>query len=109
MVSLEKYFDVLDDRPYKFTAKQVGYKAAPEGSQMRCASCLHFFRRAIDDFAVCEIFRDEETDSDGVKPHWRCAFWTVDGQVHPLLEKQQDSSDEEKEDDEEEQESLRDA
>lgn len=108
MVSLEKYFDVLDDRPYKFTAKQVGYKEAPEGSQMRCASCLHFFRRAIDDFSVCEIFRDEETDADGVKPHWRCGFWTVDGQVHPLLETVEPSHDAE-DDEDERTESLRDA
>ena len=109
MVTLEKYFDVLDDRPYKFTAKQVGYMPAPEGSQMRCASCLHFFRRAIDDFAVCEIFRSDESDEKGVQPHWRCGFWTVDGDVHPLLEKQQDSSDEEEDDEDEQEESLRNA
>jgi hypothetical protein len=101
MVSLDEYLDLLDDRPRKFTAKEVGYQAAPEGSVLRCATCLHFFHRAIDNFSVCEIFRSEETDRNGVKPHWRCGFWTLDGSVHPLLEKEEEEI--------EEQESLRDA
>jgi hypothetical protein len=86
VVSLTQYFEIIDDRPKKFTAKQVGYKPAPEGSAMRCAACIHFFVRAIDHFSVCEIFRSEETDANGVKPHWRCAFYTLDGDVHPLIE-----------------------
>ena len=86
MVTLEDYREILDDRPVKFTAEEVGYQPAPEGSAMRCASCLHFYRRAIDGFSVCEIFRDEQTDRDGVLPDWRCRFWTVDSEVHPLLE-----------------------
>jgi hypothetical protein len=86
MVTLEDYQAVLDDRPFKFTAKQVGYNKAPEGSGMTCSGCLHYYRRAIDGFSVCEIFRSDETDQEGVRPDWRCGFWTLDAQVHPLLE-----------------------
>ena len=86
MVTLSRYLKVIDDRPYKLNAEQVGYGPAPEGSVLRCNSCVHYFRRAIDGFAVCEIFRDKETDENGVRPDFRCAFWTVDSDVHPLLE-----------------------
>lgn len=86
MVDLQQYLQVIEDRPYKLTAEQVQYGPAPEGSVFRCAGCLHYFRRAIDGFAVCEVFRDKETDENGVRPDFRCAFWSVDGDVHPLLE-----------------------
>ena len=85
MITLKRYFEILDNRPYKFDADAVGYQAAPAGSVIRCAGCLHYFRRAIDGFAVCEIFRSEETDRDGVRPDYRCRFQTVDGDVFPLL------------------------
>ncbi len=78
------YQNILDDRPEKFDEEQVGYGPAPEGSAMRCAACLHYFRRAIDGFAVCEIFRSEKADAEGVLPDWRCVFYTINGTVHPL-------------------------
>lgn len=87
-IGLAEMLELYDERPKKFSAEQVGYEVAPEGSAMRCASCLHYYRRATDGFAVCEIFRSEETDEDGVKPDWRCKFWSSDpGQV-PLLEEE---------------------
>jgi hypothetical protein len=86
MVTLDEYREIVADRPEKFSAEEVGYEEAPEGSALRCAACLHYFRRAIDGFTTCEIFRSEETDTEGVKPDWRCRFYTVDGQVFPLLE-----------------------
>lgn len=81
----DDYLKLLDDRPVKFDAQQVGYEAAPEGSQMRCAACRHYYHRAIDGFAVCEVFRSDETDQEGVKPDWRCMFWNVDGSL-PLYD-----------------------
>ena len=84
--TLQQVADILDDRPKKLDAEQVGYEAAPEGSEFRCASCLRYYRRAVDNFATCEIFRDEETDENGVNPAYRCRFWTSDGDQHPLLE-----------------------
>jgi hypothetical protein len=86
MVSLKQYLDIIEERPYKFNAEQVEYGPAPEGSVMRCNSCIHYFRRSIDGFATCEIFRDAEVDANGVRPDFRCAFWTVDAAVHPLIE-----------------------
>jgi hypothetical protein len=86
LVSLENVRDILHDRPEKFTAEEVGYRAAPAGSAMRCGSCHHMFRRATDSFAVCEIFRDEETDALGIDPAFRCMFWSADGTVRPLAE-----------------------
>lgn len=84
MVDLDTYLEVIADRPKKLNAQQVGYERAPNGSAFRCSGCLHYFRRAIDNFAVCEIFRDDETDRNGVQPDWRCRFWTVDLDVYPL-------------------------
>jgi hypothetical protein len=86
MADLAEYLEIIQDRPEKFDAEDVEYGPAPEGSAMRCASCQHLFTRRIDGFNVCEIFRDDESDSKGVFPDWRCRFWTVDGQVFPLLE-----------------------
>lgn len=86
MVTIEKVEDVLEDRPYKLSAKDVGYQAAPEGSAMRCGSCHHMYRRTTDGFSVCEIFRDIETDANGIDPAFRCLFWSADGTVRPLTE-----------------------
>lgn len=89
MVSLEQYDQLVADRPIKYSPEEVGYQAAPEGSAIRCAGCFHFYQRATDHFGVCEIMRSEETDTEGVRPDWRCQFQTVDGEVHPLLEEDQ--------------------
>lgn len=86
MVSLEQVEDLIAERPRKFSAEDVRYEKAPEGSAIRCASCLKYFKRAVDNFGTCEIFRDEEADRDGVLPDWRCAFWSADGNVYPLVE-----------------------
>jgi hypothetical protein len=92
MVNLDKYLEIISDRPYKLNAEEVKYEKAPEGSVLRCASCLHYFRRAIDGFAVCEIFRNEETDTNGVKPDWRCVFWNIDADVYPLYDAEEKES-----------------
>ena len=88
MITRQDVKKIIEDRPWKFSAEDVGYTAAPEGSVMRCASCLRYFRRAIDGHATCEIFRSEEVDEHGVDPAYRCSFFTVDGDIFPLLEEE---------------------
>jgi hypothetical protein len=90
MKPIDRYIEIVSDRPVKMDAKEAKYTQAAEGSFLRCAACLHYFRRAIDGFAVCEIFRDEESDREGVLPDWRCQFWTCDGDVFPLLERDEE-------------------
>jgi hypothetical protein len=84
MVSLNDYRKLLEERPRKFTAEEVEYNKDAEGKNEICFKCLHYFRRTIDDFGVCEIFRSEETDVDGVKPDATCRFFTHDGKLFPL-------------------------
>lgn len=86
MVTMKRYLEVMSDRPEKLSADDVEYGPAPEGSAMRCSACLHYFRRAIDGFTTCELFRNRETDANGVRPDFRCGFYTLDGQVFPLQE-----------------------
>lgn len=86
LASWKKVADTLDDRPKKLSAEEVGYQPAPEGSAMRCGACHHFYRRATDSFSVCELFRSEETDKDGVDPSYRCHFYSTDGMVYPFTE-----------------------
>ncbi len=88
MKTLSEYLELLNDRPVKFTESDVNYLPAPEGSELRCAGCRHYFRRAIDGFTTCEIFRSERTDREGVLPDWRCSFFNVDGSVFHLLDKE---------------------
>ncbi len=88
MKTLSEYLELLNDRPKKWSESEVNYLPAPEGSAMRCTACLHYFRRAIDGFSTCEIMRSERTDREGVFPDWRCSFWTVTGDVFPLLDKE---------------------
>jgi hypothetical protein len=91
MVTVEEVEAVLADRPYKLSAKDVGYQVAPEGSAMRCAACHHLYRRATDGFGVCELFRDDATDAEGIDPGFRCYFWSADGTVRPLIEEEQET------------------
>jgi hypothetical protein len=86
VVDKRAYDELVEDRPRKFTPEEVGYGKAPEGSAIRCASCIHFFRRTIDGLSTCEIMRSTLTDAEGVMPDWRCAFQTTDGDVFPLLD-----------------------
>ena len=87
-VSKEAYEQLISDRPEKFGREEVNYREAPVGSSIACHACVHYFRRAVDGFSTCEIFRDEETDKTGVLPDWRCDFQTADGMVFPLLEEE---------------------
>ena len=92
---IDRYLEIISDRPVKMDAKEVDYTLAPEGSVLRCNNCVHFFRRSIDGFSVCEIFRSEESDREGVNPAGRCKFFTSDTQVFPLLPEEESQPDEE--------------
>ncbi len=83
MITREQIENVLSDRPFKFKAEQVHYRPAPNGSVLRCGSCVNLYRRAIDNFSVCQIMRSEETDADGVQPNFTCDWWSIDNEVYP--------------------------
>lgn len=83
LASLDQYHELMLDRPHKLTDEEVGYGPA-EGSEI-CARCLHFYYRAVDGLSTCEIFRSDETDEEGVRPTWKCSFFTTDGEEFPLL------------------------
>jgi hypothetical protein len=84
VVSLQKYRELIEERPRKFDAEEVNYTKDAEGKKQICFHCIHFFRRAIDDYGVCEIFRSEETDEEGVKPDAVCDLFTKNGESFPL-------------------------
>lgn len=84
--TLEEMLELYEERPRKLSTEQVGYEAAPEGSALRCSACRRFYLRAIDNFGTCEILRSDVTDEEGVRPDFRCRFWTCDGTVYPLYE-----------------------
>lgn len=83
-VTREEIDALMQERVRKLTPEEVNYQPAPEGSAMRCASCFHMYLRAIDAHSICELIRSEEIDNEGIKPNWRCLFWTVDSDVTPL-------------------------
>jgi hypothetical protein len=74
----------MKDRPEKMSAEDVDYRES-EGKE-RCGRCLHFYERRVDSHGVCEIFRSEEADEDGVNPIYVCDFYTPDGEKFPLHE-----------------------
>lgn len=91
MVILKEYFSIMLDRPKKLSEEDVGYGPAPEGSEMTCVNCLNYYRRSRDGHPVCQIFRSDKTDEEGVLPDWRCQFYTITGDVFPLLEEDEEA------------------
>ena len=85
------YNAIMDDRPIKFTAKQVQYKPDAGDDTMRCGNCWHMAifpapaRKKLQ-HGACEIMRSEDTES--VEPAGRCTWWTEDGVMFPLRESQ---------------------
>lgn len=80
---LEDYTKLLADRPSKFSDEEVDYRES-EGRE-KCGKCLHFYTRQIDSLHTCEIFRNDEVDTDGIDPEYVCDFFTRDGEIFPLL------------------------
>lgn len=76
------YKRLMEDRPLKWDTSDVNYR--PSEGKERCSRCLHFYLRNIDHFGVCEIFRSETTDQEGVQPGYTCDFFTRDGERFPL-------------------------
>jgi hypothetical protein len=82
IATLKDYQQLMEDRPEKFTAEEVNYRAAD--SDHRCDTCMHFYTRYLDRHHTCEIFRPD--DDASVRPEYTCSFQTPDGDQFPLLE-----------------------
>lgn len=89
MPNLDDYNKLVENRPYKWSAEDVNYREA-EGRH-RCARCLHFYERRIDHFGVCELFRSDDTDEEGVQPNFTCDWYTTNGKSFPLQANEEDS------------------
>lgn len=83
MISKKEYEEILEDRPDKFAPDEVDFRRAT-GKEPRCDECLHYFRRAVDGHAVCEIMRPL-TVTEMVLPEMTCDYQTPDGESFPLL------------------------
>ena len=84
--TLEDYTKLLSDRPAKFDDSEVDYRES-QGKE-KCGRCLHLFSRKLDSLNVCEIFRNDEVDNDGIDPEYVCDFFTRDGEIFPLLKEE---------------------
>jgi hypothetical protein len=84
LVTLDAYKRLTANRPYKFSSDEVDYREA--NGEDKCANCMHLYKRVLDSYGVCEIFRDGEgDDEEPIKDDWVCSFHTVDGEEFPLL------------------------
>lgn len=84
LVTLDAYERLMQNRPLKFSADEVDYREAKD--EENCANCLHLYKRQLDGYAVCEIFRDGEGENEEpIKDDWVCSFHTQDGETFPLL------------------------
>lgn len=81
-VKMKDYERLIADRPYKFDDKQVNYRDGKD--KERCMRCVHFYVRKVDQHAVCEIFRNDKVDENGIDPDYVCDFFTRDGEKFPL-------------------------
>lgn len=81
-VGMKDYERLIGDRPEKFDAQEVNYREN-EGKE-HCSRCIHFYVRKLDRHAVCEIFRNDEVDKNGIDPYYVCDFFTPDGEKFPL-------------------------
>ena len=83
-VEFESYERLLKNRPFKFSGDEVNFRAGENDA--RCDQCIHFFKRKLDGFTVCEIFRPEEESEEAVAPNYVCDFFTTDGEEYPFQE-----------------------
>lgn len=82
----EEIDELMLERCRKLSPEDVQYEQAPEGSAFRCSSCSHGYSRHSDGFPICELIRSEEIDIDGIRPDFRCNWWSVDNDIYPLTE-----------------------
>lgn len=88
---LDDYTKLLADRPAKFDESEVDYRES--AGREKCGRCLHLYLRQLDQFHVCEIFRNDEVDNNGIDPNYVCDFFTRDGEVFPLLQEAEHGND----------------
>lgn len=89
-VSKELYDRLIENRPFKLSAEEVNYRDATKHTKYsflqtddpRCANCIHFYTREIDQHHTCELFRPEDDESVGEE--YVCDFFSVDGKEFPL-------------------------
>ena len=81
LTDLEVYEQIMSDRPYKLGSDDVGYRDGED--KYRCGTCIHFFRRVIDAFGVCELVR--LADDEPIEASKVCTYWTDNGKDFPLL------------------------
>jgi hypothetical protein len=86
-ISLKEYRAILEERPRKFSAKEVGFE--PVTREYPCGGCLHYYRGVQAEVSVCEIFRPKGPD-ETVPPEGSCRFWTIDGKTFPRLQSEED-------------------
>lgn len=87
MATKRDYVRVMNSPVDRLTADEANYQEAPEGSAIRCCSCIRFLHRAIDNYGICEVVEIPEGDEAiGIRPDWRCSFYSVTGDTFPLLE-----------------------
>jgi hypothetical protein len=55
MATLSDYKAIIEDRPKKLDASDVDYREG-EGDEI-CGNCIHFYRRVVDEYGVCELLR----------------------------------------------------
>ena len=82
MVSLKEYKKLIEERPRKFSAEEVDYRDGAEELPCVCSRCIHFFERARDKFAVCEVMRP--TGEESVDQFYTCDMYSPDGEKFPL-------------------------
>jgi hypothetical protein len=81
------YIKMMSTSPERFEPDEVNYQEAPDGSAIRCCSCIRYLHRAIDGYGICEVVDVPEGDEAvGIRPDYRCSFQSVDGTSFPLLE-----------------------
>ena len=89
-MKFDAYENLMQSRPYKFLPDEVNYRDAE--TDVKCSTCLHYYTREIDGYAVCEIMRDVKSDEEEnpIKPDYVCDFHTIDGDSFPLLKESHD-------------------
>jgi hypothetical protein len=80
MATLSDYKAIIEDRPKKLDASDVDYREG-EGDEI-CGHCIHFYRRVVDEYGVCELMRPDGEKS--VERDYTCDFFSETGEKFPL-------------------------
>jgi hypothetical protein len=80
MATLSDYKAIIEDRPKKLDASDVDYREG-EGDEI-CGNCIHFYRRVVDEYGVCELLR--LADEESIERSYTCDFFSRNGEEFPL-------------------------